>query len=79
VQNVIFGSVDREILNRGKKPQNDSKGNDGRKEGESSPQESTEGPEEGSKISSTTCRPVAKERPRIELPGDKIDRRIEFM
>jgi len=30
-------------------------------------------PEEVSKVSSTTCKPIATERPRIELSGHKID------
>lgn len=61
--NVIFGSVDKEILNKGKKPHTDIKQNGRQEEDNSDPQKGTEKPEEGPKISSTTCRPVAKERP----------------
>eukprot|EP00253_Pinus_taeda_P035837 PITA_35837 len=31
------------------------------------------------KITSKTCKPIAAERPRIELPGQKIDERIQYM
>ena len=79
VQNVIFGSVEKEILNKGKKSQNNNKEKEKRTEGDSGTQEGTGKPEDSPKISSSTCRPVAKERPRIALPGDKIDSRIEFM
>jgi len=66
---VIFGSVDPDILSKGEKHQ----GND------NDPQEEKETHGTSPKVTSSTCRPVAKERPRIELLGDKIDRRIEFM
>lgn len=31
------------------------------------------------KVSSATCKPVASERPRVELPGHKINAQIQFM
>jgi len=78
-QTVIFGFVGHEILNKGKKHQDEDKGIRNRKNKNRNTQEGRETPEESLQISSSTCRPVAKERPQIELPGDKIDRRIEYM
>ena len=76
---MIFGSVNEEILNRGKIPQTDFNNDSNRKEGDGTSQEETEKPGEQPQITSSTCRPAAKVRPRIELPGDKIDERIQFM
>lgn len=35
--------------------------------------------EERPKITSKTSKPIVAERPRIELPGQKIDERIQYM
>jgi len=31
------------------------------------------------RASSTTCKPIATDRPKIELPGEKIEARIQHM
>jgi len=78
-ESVIFGSFDPDILNKRKLLLN--KGEDkGKKTNEENiPPQGKEEPTDNLKISSSTCRPVAKERPRIELPRDKIEKRIEYM
>jgi len=36
-------------------------------------------PEEMTKVTSKTCKPIAAERPKIELPSQKINERIQYM
>ena len=59
--------------------QHRNKGIGGRKDKASVAQDNGEKPKEALKASSATCKPIAKERPRIELPRHKIDKRIEYM
>ena len=74
---IVFGSVDEETLraelvqqkkNKGTNPQSDKTGdNQGR----------NDTTEDRPKITSKTCKLIAAERPRIELPRQKIDERIQ--
>lgn len=76
---IVFGSVDEETLraeraqqkkNKGINPQSDKTGdNHGR----------NDKTEDRPKITSKTCKLIAIERMRTELPGQKIDERIQYM
>jgi len=56
-----------------------NKGKEGGKDKASAAQGNGEKDEEAPRVSSTPCKPIAKERPRIELSGHKIDKRIEYL
>jgi len=78
-QAFLFGLIDREILNKGNRQPQENKKTGGRQNHASGTQDKGKNSEEAPKVTSTTCKPVATERPRIELPGHKVDARIEFM
>lgn len=42
-------------------------------------QHNTAGDDEVPKVTSKTCKPVAAERPKIELPSQRINTQIQFM
>jgi len=75
----MFGTVGQDLLNKGKSISNDSNSTGNEANKNCNAQDRKDSSDNSQKISSSTCRPVAKERPRIELPGDKIDSRIEYM
>eukprot|EP00253_Pinus_taeda_P025482 PITA_25482 len=68
-EEVIFGTIDPNLLCQGQKNQDDNNNS----------QNDQDPKKDRPQVTSSTCRPIAKERPRIELPGDIIDNRIEFM
>jgi len=65
----VFGSVDEEVINKEipQRYEHNEIGSHGDKTGVTPGRKDK--PEEVSKVSSTTCKPIATERPRIELSG----------
>jgi len=76
---VIFGSVNQEILDKGKQQYKEDNEKEHQTNKDGHKPEGHENPDQKQKAFSSTCRLVAKERSRIELPGDIIDKRIEYM
>jgi len=76
---LIFGSIHADKNTNASSQQNKSKDlaiqsdkNDAIPEGKDKPEEQT-------KVTSKTCKPIVEERPKIELPSQKINERIQYM
>ena len=67
---VIFGSVSQEILNRGKQQYTENNEKDHQTNESSHEPGGNDMPDQRQKVFSSTCRPVAKEKLRIELPRE---------
>lgn len=75
----LFGSVNEEVINKEipQRNENNEIGSQGDKTGVIPGRKDK--PEGAPKVSSTTCKPIATDRPRIELSGQKIEEQIQYM
>ena len=76
---IIFGSVDEEVLRAENVKNNKKTGPSQQADKISDNHGRTDSAEDRPKITSNTCKPIAAERPRIELPGQMIDEHIQYM
>ena len=77
---LFFRSISREILNNDSSTRQENSNPEDPRGQDNGPQDKGKNDkEETPKVTSATCKPVAAERPRIELQGHLVNARIEFM